>query len=224
MATEVNQALAAHAQALLDEAAGRGQRAIDQVAAELEQFARLLVHQVRLRKALADPGLPPEPKRALLTELGGGRLDQTTVELLATAATRQRVRLRDFPAAAGRPRRHGRHHRRRQGRPAGAARGRAVLRRHPGRAAAAGALGPDQPRPARREQAGAGRRPARRPGRRPHRRPGRPGGRAVRGPRPGHPGQAVGRGGGGPPQPGGGRGPQRRRARHPSARPGWPRP
>ncbi len=97
MATEVNQALAAHAQALLDEAAGRGQRAIDQVAAELEQFARLLVHQVRLRKALADPGLPPEPKRALLTELGGGRLDQTTVELLATAATRQRVRLRDFP-------------------------------------------------------------------------------------------------------------------------------
>ena len=98
MATEVNQALTAHAQALLDEAAGRGQRAIDQVENELEQFARLLVHQVRLRKALADPGLSPEPKRALLTELGGGRLDQTTVELLATAATRQRVRLRDFPA------------------------------------------------------------------------------------------------------------------------------
>ena len=97
MATEVSQALAAHAQALLDEAAGRGQRAIDQVEAELEQFAGLLVHQVRLRKALADPGLSPEPKRALLTELGGGRLDQTTVELLATAATRQRVRLRDFP-------------------------------------------------------------------------------------------------------------------------------
>jgi len=98
MATEVNQALATHAQALLDEAAGRGRRAIDQVENELEQFARLLVHQVRLRKALADPGLSPEPKRALLTELGGGRLDQTTVELLATAATRQKVRLRDFPA------------------------------------------------------------------------------------------------------------------------------
>ena len=98
MATEVNQALAAHAQELLDEAAGRGQRAIDQVEADLEQFARLLLHQVRLRKALADPGLPPEPKRALLTELGGGRLDQASVELLATVATRQRVRLRDFPA------------------------------------------------------------------------------------------------------------------------------
>jgi F-type H+-transporting ATPase subunit delta len=97
MATEVNQALAAHAQQLLDEAAGRGQRAIDQVEADLEQVARLLLHQVRLRKALADPGLPPEPKRALLTELGQGRLDPTSVELLATAATRQRVRLRDFP-------------------------------------------------------------------------------------------------------------------------------
>jgi F-type H+-transporting ATPase subunit delta len=98
MATEVNQALAAHAQELLDEAAGRGQQAIDQVEADLEEFARLLVHQVRLRKALADPGLPPEPKRALLTELGGGRLDQASVELLATAAAHQRVRLREFPA------------------------------------------------------------------------------------------------------------------------------
>ena len=98
MATEVNQALAAHAQELLDEAAGRGQRAIDQVEADLEEFARLLVDQVRLRKALADPGLPPEPKRALLTELGGGRLDEASVELLATVATRQRVRLRDFPS------------------------------------------------------------------------------------------------------------------------------
>jgi F-type H+-transporting ATPase subunit delta len=97
MATEVNQALAEHAQALLDEAAGRGQQAIDQVEADLERFARLLVTQVRLRKVLADPGLPPEPKRALLAELGQGRLDEASVELLATLATRQRVRLRDFP-------------------------------------------------------------------------------------------------------------------------------
>jgi hypothetical protein len=42
MATEVNPTLAGHAQGLL-------------------------VHQVRLRKALADPGLPPEPK------MGGAR-------------------------------------------------------------------------------------------------------------------------------------------------------
>jgi F-type H+-transporting ATPase subunit delta len=97
MATAVNQALAAHAQALFDDAAGRGQRAIDQVTDDLVQFARLLVHQVQLRKALADPGLPPEPKVALLTELGQGRLDEASVELLATVAARQRVRLRDFP-------------------------------------------------------------------------------------------------------------------------------
>jgi F-type H+-transporting ATPase subunit delta len=97
MATEVNEALAGHAQELFDEAAGRGQRAIDHVGSDLEEFARLLVHQVRLRKALADPGLPPEPKRALLTDLGQGRLDEASVELLATVAAHQRVRLRDFP-------------------------------------------------------------------------------------------------------------------------------
>jgi F-type H+-transporting ATPase subunit delta len=97
MATEVNQALATYAQGLLDEAAGRGRRAIDQVEADLEQFARLVLHEMRLRKALADPGLPPEPKRALLTDLGQGGLDEAGVELLATAATHQRVRLRDFP-------------------------------------------------------------------------------------------------------------------------------
>jgi F-type H+-transporting ATPase subunit delta len=97
MATAVNPALAGHAQGLLDQAAGRGQPAIDQVADELGQFARLLLHQVRLRKALADPGLPPDPKRALLTELGGGRLDEATVELLATMASVQRIPPRDFP-------------------------------------------------------------------------------------------------------------------------------
>jgi F-type H+-transporting ATPase subunit delta len=97
MATEVNQALAAHAQGLLEEAAGRGQRAIDRVETDLVAFARLLVHQVRLRKVLADPGLPPEPKRALLEDLGQGRMDDAAVELLATAAAHQRVRLRQFP-------------------------------------------------------------------------------------------------------------------------------
>jgi F-type H+-transporting ATPase subunit delta len=98
MATEVHQALAAHAEGLFDQAAGRGQRAIDRVESDLEQFARLLVHQVRLRKVLADPGLPPEPKRALLADLGEGRLEEASVELLATVASHQRVRLREFPA------------------------------------------------------------------------------------------------------------------------------
>jgi F-type H+-transporting ATPase subunit delta len=97
MATAVSPALAGHAQGLLDQAAGRGQAAIDQVTDELGQFARLLLAQVRLRKALADPGLPPEPKRALLGDLGGGRLDEVTVELLATLAGVQRIRPRDYP-------------------------------------------------------------------------------------------------------------------------------
>jgi F-type H+-transporting ATPase subunit delta len=97
MATEVNQALAEHAQRLFDEAAGRGAKAIGQVEADLSQFARLLVTQVRLRKVLSDPGLSPEPKKALLAELGQGRLDRASVELLSTIATVQRVPARELP-------------------------------------------------------------------------------------------------------------------------------
>jgi F-type H+-transporting ATPase subunit delta len=98
MATKVSQALAEHAQALLDQAAGRSQRAIDQVETDLVAFARLLRTQVRLRKALADPALPPEPKQALLADLGQGKLQEASVELLASAATVQRLRPRELPA------------------------------------------------------------------------------------------------------------------------------
>jgi F-type H+-transporting ATPase subunit delta len=94
-------ALTRHVQALLDEAARPSgvtrRRSIDQVASELETLARLLTTQVRLRKALSDPGLPPEPKRALLADLGRGQLHDATVEVLATAAEHQRVPARDFP-------------------------------------------------------------------------------------------------------------------------------
>jgi F-type H+-transporting ATPase subunit delta len=96
-----SQALADHAQALLDEAAGRGKRPIERVEADLVAFARLLVAEVPLRKALSDPALPPEPKRALLEDLGGGRLDKASVELLATIATVQRVRPRQLPGLVG---------------------------------------------------------------------------------------------------------------------------
>jgi F-type H+-transporting ATPase subunit delta len=91
---EVGPALAEQARELFEEAAGRD--AIDRVAGELDTFARLLVVQVRLRKALADPGLPPEPKRALLDDLGQGSLDRATVELLARAGGLQRVSSRAF--------------------------------------------------------------------------------------------------------------------------------
>jgi F-type H+-transporting ATPase subunit delta len=96
-----SQALADHAQGLFDQAAERGKRAVEQVERDLSAFARLLVTELRLRKALADPGLPPEPKRALLEELGGGRLEQASVELLATVASRQRVPVRQFPGLVG---------------------------------------------------------------------------------------------------------------------------
>jgi F-type H+-transporting ATPase subunit delta len=90
----VEAALARHAQRLLGEAEERD--ALEQVEAELMAFAQLLVTQVRLRKALSDPDLPADVKRALLRDLAGG-LDEVTVELLATAANLQRVPLRDFP-------------------------------------------------------------------------------------------------------------------------------
>jgi F-type H+-transporting ATPase subunit delta len=90
----VDAPLARHAQRLLSEADERD--ALEQVEAELMAFARLLVAEVRLRKALSDPDLPADNKRALLHDLVPG-LDEVTVELLATAANLQRVSLRDFP-------------------------------------------------------------------------------------------------------------------------------
>jgi F-type H+-transporting ATPase subunit delta len=90
----VDAALAGHARRLLGEADERD--ALEQVEAELVAFARLLVSEVRLRKALSDPDLPADNKRALLNDLAGG-LDPATVELLATAASLQRVPMREFP-------------------------------------------------------------------------------------------------------------------------------
>jgi F-type H+-transporting ATPase subunit delta len=87
------QALAGHAQRLLDEADGRD--ALERVEGELGAMARLLTTQVRLRKALSDPDLPADNKKALLSEVVS--LDDTTVELLATAAEHRRVPMREFP-------------------------------------------------------------------------------------------------------------------------------
>jgi F-type H+-transporting ATPase subunit delta len=82
-------ALTAHAERLLGEAAGR--HALDQVAGELAGFARLIASEPRLRGPLLDPGLPAEAKRGLLADLGRGRLEPATVELLATLAEQQRT-------------------------------------------------------------------------------------------------------------------------------------
>jgi F-type H+-transporting ATPase subunit delta len=88
-------ALAAHAERLLGEAAGR--HGLDQVATELAGFARLVTSQPRLRGPLIDPGLPAEARRGLLTDLGHGQLEPATVELLATLAEHQRIAPRLLP-------------------------------------------------------------------------------------------------------------------------------
>jgi F-type H+-transporting ATPase subunit delta len=89
------QALTGHARRLFEEADARD--ALERVAGELAAIAKLLTTEVRLRKALADPDLPAENKKALLDDIAGGALDATTVELLATAAEHRRVPMREFP-------------------------------------------------------------------------------------------------------------------------------
>jgi len=88
-------ALAAHADRLFQEAAGRG--GLDRVAGDLATFARVTAAQPRLRGPLVDRGLPADARRGLLTELGRGQLEPATVELLATLAERQRVAPRRLP-------------------------------------------------------------------------------------------------------------------------------
>ncbi|HEY2956602.1 MAG TPA: F0F1 ATP synthase subunit delta [Actinomycetota bacterium] len=88
-------ALEGHARQLLDEAGRRG--ALGRVATELAAIAELLTTQVRLRKALSDPDLPVDNKKALLDDLTRGALDPTTVELLATAVEHRHVPMREFP-------------------------------------------------------------------------------------------------------------------------------
>ena len=89
------QGLTGDARRLLEEADGRD--ALERVAAELAAVAKLLTTQVRLRKALSDPDLPADNKKALLDDLAGGAFDAATVELLATAAEHRRVSARAFP-------------------------------------------------------------------------------------------------------------------------------
>jgi F-type H+-transporting ATPase subunit delta len=93
MPAAANPALAEHVEALLADAPEGG---LDRTAADLAAVARVAAREPRLRRALADPGLPAEVKRALLGDLGGGRLDRTAVALLASLAERQRVEPRDL--------------------------------------------------------------------------------------------------------------------------------
>ena len=83
-------ALTAHADAILGSLTRRAQ--LDAVAGDLAAFARLVAATPRLRGALLDRGLPEAARRALLEDLGKGRLNDASVTLLATLASYQRVR------------------------------------------------------------------------------------------------------------------------------------
>jgi F-type H+-transporting ATPase subunit delta len=88
-------ALARHAERLLEEAASR--RELDRVADELAALTRLVASEPRLRVPLVNPGLPTDARRGLLTDLGRGRLEPATVELVATLVEHQRAAPRQLP-------------------------------------------------------------------------------------------------------------------------------
>jgi F-type H+-transporting ATPase subunit delta len=90
-ASQAKPALTAYADQVLGP---RNRRQLDAVAGDLATFARLVAAVPRLRGALLDPGLPKEARRALLEDLGKGRLDDAGVTLLANLASYQRVRPR----------------------------------------------------------------------------------------------------------------------------------
>ncbi len=73
----------------IDRAAAGGK--VDRVFAELASFTRMLASSRRLAKVLADPDVPNDAKRNVISDVATGRFDPITVELLAAIATEQRV-------------------------------------------------------------------------------------------------------------------------------------
>jgi F-type H+-transporting ATPase subunit delta len=75
-----NEAIRGYAQALF--AVAEAEEALEAVEDELFRFARALERETRLREALTDPALPPERKKAVLSEVLGDRANPHTVNLL----------------------------------------------------------------------------------------------------------------------------------------------
>jgi F-type H+-transporting ATPase subunit delta len=69
-----------YAQALFAVADAEG--ALDAVEDELFRFARALEQETKLREAMTDPALPPERKKAVLSDVLGDRANPHTVNLL----------------------------------------------------------------------------------------------------------------------------------------------
>jgi F-type H+-transporting ATPase subunit delta len=75
-----NEAIRGYAQALF--AVAEAEEALEAVEDELFRFARALERETRLREVLTDPALPPERKKAVLSEVLGDRANPHTVNLL----------------------------------------------------------------------------------------------------------------------------------------------
>jgi F-type H+-transporting ATPase subunit delta len=84
------EAIRGYAEALF--AVAEAEDALDEVSDELFRFARAVEQQPDLRKALTDPGLPSERKRALLSDLLGERANRHTVNLLEFIVEQGRAR------------------------------------------------------------------------------------------------------------------------------------
>jgi F-type H+-transporting ATPase subunit delta len=91
-----NQAIRGYAQALFVVAEAEG--VLDAVEDELFRFARALERETRLREVLTDPALPPERKKAVLTDVLGERVNPHTVNLLGFIV--EQGRAKEVPAIA----------------------------------------------------------------------------------------------------------------------------
>lgn len=79
-----------YAQALFSVAEAEG--VLEEVEDELFRFARMVEGQSKLREALTDMALPPERKRAMLTDLLGEKVNPHTLNLLAFVVESGRAR------------------------------------------------------------------------------------------------------------------------------------
>lgn len=85
-----NEAIRGYAQALFAVADAEG--ALDAVEDEVFRFARALERETPLREALTDPALPPERKKAVLSDVLGDRANPHTVNLLGFIVEQGRAR------------------------------------------------------------------------------------------------------------------------------------
>jgi F-type H+-transporting ATPase subunit delta len=71
----------------------------EQVAGELFTVAQLMRDEPALRRVATDAALPAEPKQGLVTQVLGGKVDATTLGLVAKAASLRWTSSRDLPDA-----------------------------------------------------------------------------------------------------------------------------